>query len=298
MGELQTLRDGWRWGHRPLVPRSAEPARPARSAREFPTAWSRTPLGKGARAVVQSVGLAGLVHAETRLRVTGLDALERVGDGGCVMVANHNSHLDTAALIVALPRAWRRRTAVAAAADYFFDAWWRAVGTAVAFGTVPIERRGGEPSRTPAALVADGWNVIVFPEGTRSRDGQLQRFRLGAATLALETGVPIVPVALRGTYAAMPRGRGWVAPGRPPVHVRFGLPLRAAPEETPVALANRLSDAVARLTDEDASGWYASARRAAAGETPRGPGASASRWRRTWDASASPERPDVARAWQ
>ncbi len=60
-----------------------------------------------------------------------------------IFVANHASHLDTPLILLSLPDEWRRRTAVAAAADYFFDTWWRAVGSAMVFNTFPIERRGG-----------------------------------------------------------------------------------------------------------------------------------------------------------
>ena len=64
----------------------------------------------------------------------------------------------------------------------------------------------------PAELLADGWSLIVYPEGTRSPDGFPGRFRMGAAWLAVQHQVPVIPVGLRGTYAAMPRGANW--PGR------------------------------------------------------------------------------------
>ena len=56
-------------------------------------------------------------------------------------------------------------------------------------------------------MLADGWSLVIFPEGTRSKDGWMGTFRMGAAFLAHEHGVPVVPVAHRGTFAAMPRGR-------------------------------------------------------------------------------------------
>ena len=87
--------------------------------------------------------------------------------GPALFVANHSSHLDTAVLLTTLPKERRRRTAVAAAADYFFDVWWRASGSSIAFNTFPIERKGGSLSSTPADLIADGWSIVVYPEGTR-----------------------------------------------------------------------------------------------------------------------------------
>lgn len=296
---LRQLSRDFRWGRQPLVPRSAEAHRRTVTPREFPTDWARTPAARGARAALQSVGLAPVVRAEVATVVSGVDRLERLGDSAAVLVMNHASHLDTAVLLTALPTALRRRTAVAAAADYFFDRWWRGAGTALLFGTVPIERRGGAPSRTPGRLLDDGWLVVVFPEGTRSVDGWVGRFRLGAANLALEHGVPLVPVAVRGSHQAMPRGRGWPVAGRPQVHVTFGAPLHPEPGETAADLTERVGAEVARLLDEDATDWWSSLRRAAGKTTPDMTGPTAAGWRRRWESSrpvAPPGRPR-ARVW-
>lgn len=257
---LGTLSRDFRWGHQPLVPRSAEPERIHRPRHEVSTDWARRPSMRLLRAAIQAGVLKPLMHLELRPLTNGREVLREVGETPCVIVANHTSHLDTAVLIAALPAQWRRRTAVAAAADYFFDAWWRAVPTALAFGSVPIERRGGAPSRTPADLLGRGWNLVVFPEGTRSRDGVQGRFRLGAATLALAAGAPVLPVAITGAYAAMPRGRNWPAPGRPRVSVRFGAPLVPYPGEEAVAFTARIAAAVTRLQNEGVGDWYESLR--------------------------------------
>ena len=79
---------------------------------------------------------------------------------------------------------------MAAAADYFFDTWWRAVGSSLFFNTFPIDRRGGTMATTPGEVLADGWSLVIFPEGTRSQDGWMGNFRMGAAFLALEHDVP------------------------------------------------------------------------------------------------------------
>src|SRR6185436_9060668 len=141
-------------------------------------------------------------------------------------------------------------------------------GSAILFNTFPIERRGGSMSTTPADLLADGWSVLVFPEGTRSADGWVGRFRLGAAALAVENRVPVVPVSIRGSYAAMPRGRGWPRPGRMPVSVRFGDPVTCGAGESVRDFGERIHGAVAQLLDEDASTWWDAVRRAASGATP------------------------------
>ena len=286
--DVRQVARGWRWGRRQQVPRSAEPwVLPAEST-VFRTAWARRGPGRTAREVAQKAGLEPVFRSQVRTRVEGLDVLQRV-TGPVIFAANHASHLDTPLVLLSLPDEWRRRTAVAAAADYFFDTWWRAVGSALLFNTFPIERRSGSMSETPGQVLADGWSLLIFPEGTRSADGWTGRFRLGAAHLACEHGIPVVPVAHRGTFAAMPRGQGWPSPGRRLLTIRFGEPLRPGPGEAARDLAPRIQDAVAGLLDEDASTWWEAKRRAAAGSTPAPHGPDVATWRRLWEQTASPE---------
>lgn len=240
-----------------------------------------------AREVAQKGALLPLFRSQVRTRVEGLDILERI-DGPVIFVANHASHLDTPLILLSLPDAWRRRTAVAAAADYFFDTWWRAVGSSIVFNTFPIDRRGGSMATTPGEVLEQGWSLVIFPEGTRSTDGWIGTFRMGAAFLAHEHGVPIVPVAHRGTFAAMPRGQDWPSRGRRQLTVRFGEPLRPHEGESVRDFAPRVKDAVAALLDEDQSTWWESRRRVASGTTPDPSGPQVAQWRRVWEQSASP----------
>lgn len=296
--DVRQVQRGWRWTHRPLPPRSAEPHHVFPEPREFPTDWARTRPARIAREVILRGGLAPLVRRETTLRIDGRDVFDSL-DEPVIFVANHSSHLDTALLLTTLPVDWQRRVTVGAAADYFFDAWWRAVGSALVFSTFPIERGGVGLSDTPARLLADGWSVLMFPEGTRSPDGWARRFRLGAAHLAVAEQVPVVPIAIVGSFAAMPRGRAWPKPGRPEVHVRYGRPLRPAGGEDAHELGDRIAAAVATLLDEDRSDWYAAARRAAAGLTPAASGPEVAHWRRVWAASAPPAaRRSRPKAWR
>ena len=300
---LSDVARGWRWGSRPLVPASAEEHRPpAEAAGEFATAWARTPLAVSVRAAVQAVALKPLVWSEVDPQVRGLDNLAGAG-GPVIFVANHSSHLDAPLLLCSLPPSWRRRTLVTAAADYFFDAWWRATGTALAFGTVPLDRRAttASSSSTPRELLDAGWNLLIFPEGTRSQDGQLGDFKSGTARLAMSAGVPVIPIGLRGAFAAMPRGRGWPVAGRRRVSVRFGTPLRLRPDENAKQLTERIKRAVGQLYAEDASTWWESLRTVPAAGSHAGaagtPGVA--KWRRVWDASAPVrhESPGPADPW-
>jgi len=153
-------------------------------------------------------------------------------------------------------------------------------------------------STTPADLLADGWSVLVFPEGTRSADGWVGRFRLGAAALAVENRVPVVPVSIRGSYAAMPRGRGWPRPGRMPVSVRFGDPLTCGAGESVRDFGVRIHGAVSQLLDEDASTWWDARRRAANGATPDASGPAVAGWRRVWAQTAPPVVTDRQPVWR
>ena len=298
LDEVREVAAGWRWTRRPLVPRSAEPWLPDPAAREFPTAWARTPTAKAVREGILRFAFRPLVWSETEPTVEGRDVLDSLRPP-VIFVANHASHVDTPLFLCSLPPAWRRKTAVAAAADYFFDVWWRAAATALAFNTFPIERTGRKRATVTARrLIGEGWNLLVFPEGTRSKDGWLGRWRHGAARLALEYRLPVVPAVIRGTYAAMPRGRSWPIKGRLPVTVRFGTALTPEDGEDFRSLSRRMQQALARLWDEDASSWYASLRRETDARTPSLAGPDGAQWRRRWEASRPLSRRGPARVWR
>jgi 1-acyl-sn-glycerol-3-phosphate acyltransferase len=189
------------------------------------------------------------------LRLTGglrVDGAAELPPGPCLIVANHSSHADTAALIAALP-AWRKPV-VAAAADYWFRGGFRPAICRALCGAFPVRRSGGGSADLAAAarLLAAGHDVIVFPEGTRSRDGQIGDFRRGAARLAAAAGAPLVPAGISGTRALLPpAGSGWAGgPGRPcraTVTVRFGAPVFVGP--VLADLAGALDDATAEARE-------------------------------------------------
>lgn len=293
--DITEVADGWRWGRRVLPPVSVP-----EDGREtsFPTEWARTRAARAARSAVQSFGLAPLLRFELRTSVQGLDVLDSLAPP-VIFVANHSSHLDAPLVLTSLPPAWRDRTAVGAAADYFFDSWWRGIGTALVFNAFPVERRGARRAALGARrLLDEGWNMLVFPQGTRSKDGWITDFRPGAALLALGADVPVIPVAISGSYQAMPRGRAWPAPGRPPVRLRFGRPVRAEAGDRPRDFNERVRRALVRTLHEERTTWWEALSRDARDELPDASGPDAAQWRRIWEASRPlPER-RAPRAWR
>jgi 1-acyl-sn-glycerol-3-phosphate acyltransferase len=212
------------------------------------TPWARTVPARAVRELIVCGALGLCMDAYTRRTIVGREQLEGL-PGPVLFVANHASHMDTPALLRALPARWRRRTAVAAAADYFYNDPKLAATVALAFGTVPLARKGGglEGCTHLTALFADGWSLVLFAEGTRSRDGHVGALRSGAAVLAAEYGLPIVPVHISGTHATMPSGRHWMqrAPGRGlgtrrPIAFRFGAPIRGRDGERPAEVMERV----------------------------------------------------------
>jgi 1-acyl-sn-glycerol-3-phosphate acyltransferase len=203
--------------------------------------WTRTIPARVAREVIICGVFGSIIRWYAHRDVTGHERLSDV-DGPVIFVANHCSHVDTPALLASLPGRFRRRTAVAAAADYFYARQVLAHAVSLAFCTVPLERRGGgvsaEATSHMRGLIADGWSLVVFAEGTRSRDGRVARLRSGAAVLAAEHGVPIVPVHVGGTHAAMPSGSGWMSRpqdggrfGRHAIPVSFGPPIAVTADD-------------------------------------------------------------------
>jgi 1-acyl-sn-glycerol-3-phosphate acyltransferase len=209
----------------------------ARHYAKIDVSWARCGYAKRAREALLSLGLGPMIDFYVRKSVSGREIFDTL-DHPVVFVANHSSHLDTPAILRAMPYKWRARTAVAAAADYFYQSRWRANGVALLFNTVPLGRSGGGLANGATdhvdRLIEEGWNLVMFPEGTRSRDGELGKIHSGAAVIAANHGRDIVPIYLDGTYKAMPPGQNWPQrlPGRffsrrHKVEVRFGEPIRA-----------------------------------------------------------------------
>lgn len=150
------------------------------------------------------LGAAGVRH-EAR-------GLENVPGGQCVFVCNHQSHFDALVLYYHLPGHVRF---IAKAELFKIPIFGQALK---ALGNVKVDRDGSEKDRQAigdaVTAVRERVSILFFPEGTRSDDGVLRPFKKGAAVLAINAQVPLVPLAVAGTRDILPKGSTWIRGGR------------------------------------------------------------------------------------
>lgn len=146
-----------------------------------------------------------------------------------ILVANHASHLDVLALAALCPYRLRDRVFPIAAGDTFFEKLPVAAFAAYALNALPLWRKHCDPrdlKAMRARLVEEPCVYVIFPEGTRSRNGEMAPFRRGIGTLVAGTPVPVVPCRLDGTFAALPPHHRIPRPLR--ITVTIGAPLSFA----------------------------------------------------------------------
>jgi 1-acyl-sn-glycerol-3-phosphate acyltransferase len=196
------------------------------------------------------VGVKGLVFitraAGMRVDVEGR---ENIPSGVCLFAANHTSNADAPAIVGAIPR----RLAIFGRKSLFDIP---IVGLAFRLAKfVPVDRGNREAAlasvKQAVEYIKTGSSFLVYPEGTRSPDGRMQRFKKGSFVMAIEAGVPIVPVACSGAHRIMKKNSLIIHPGR--VTVRFGTPVDVSGYTVGQrnALAEKVHDAIAAQLPED-----------------------------------------------
>ncbi|MBP3223232.1 MAG: 1-acyl-sn-glycerol-3-phosphate acyltransferase [Actinomycetaceae bacterium] len=190
--------------------------------------------------------------------VEGKDNVEGI-EGAYILIPNHQSHLDAPMIFSLLPDFLNERLATGAAADYFFRKKTIAKLTSLFFNTYPIERKGRpRPANQPNAagmtgrLLKEGVPILVFPEGTRSRTGEIGDYKPGAAALAQKNNVPLIPIAMVGGHDAMPVGS--IFPKlRSRVYLYIGKPMYSHEGETANAFMDRTFDAIKAMIRESSA---------------------------------------------
>jgi 1-acyl-sn-glycerol-3-phosphate acyltransferase len=186
-----------------------------------------------------------------RLTITGQENLPL--NKSFVLVANHSSHLDTLCLLSALPLQKLHRAFPAAAADYFFESIPRIWIAAVVVNALPFARQVQirQSLAVCEQLLENPGNILIlFPEGTRSRTGELSHFKPGVGLLLAGRSIPVIPCYLNGAFRAWRKGQWLPRPGR--ISLAFGtaksyehLP---AGKESACVIAQELHHAVAELS--------------------------------------------------
>src|ERR1700730_2866776 len=208
--------------------------------------WTQSEPIRVARAVLQTFLIFPLMGAFSPLTVIDRYRVRAV-KGGAVFVSNHSSALDAVVMLQALPNRFRFRAFVVAAADSIFKRKWEGTLTQLLINTFPIPRAGGARPALDRLKqhLANKWSVVIFPEGTLSRTGNIGTFKKGAAILAIDAGVPIVPAYIDGLYEVFPRFRR--IPRRHPASIKFGDPLSPQAGEDYDSFTTRVEQAVRAL---------------------------------------------------
>jgi long-chain acyl-CoA synthetase len=226
---------------------------------EFPS-WNRSRPARWLRRVVQATLVRPLTHYFTSISVAGIENLAGLKPP-IIFAPNHQSFMDVPAILCALPPEWRSRLAPAMAKEWFvphfhperYSRWKRFTSglqyysATLFFNAFPLPQREVGARRTlryMGSLTDEGWCVLIFPEGDRTRAGELLPFQPGIAMLASRVRIPVVPVRLQGLERVFHRDARW--PTHAPSKVTFGAPLALEGSDY-AAEARRVEDAVRRL---------------------------------------------------
>jgi long-chain acyl-CoA synthetase len=217
----------------------------------FPMTWIRP--------IVYHLFLLPLSRIMCIPRVIGAEHLAKL-DGPALLISNHITHIDGPLILSVLPMRWRVRLAIAMSGEYLRDwryppatfGWFARLKKRMAyvlgaglFNIFSLPRQSGfRQSFAYAGEAMDrGYCVLIFPEGTETKDGRLQSFRAGIGLLASELNVPVIPIKLRGLFELKKKRQFFVRPGV--VSVTFGEPITFAhgtpPAEITKELERRLS---------------------------------------------------------
>ena len=229
---------------------------------DFP-AWNRAWLARVVRRASLPTWILPIMRMFVWLDVRGREHLPAPGEP-VIFAANHQSHLDTPAILAALPARWRYRVAVAMAKEFFKAHFFpdqhgrRAWLTnslnyylaALFFNAFPLPQREAGTRQTlryVGALASEGYSVLLFPEGKRTERGEIGPFRAGVGMMGARLGLPVVPVRIEGLDRVLHQSWRMARPG--PARVTFGAPLTLTGDDYQV-LAREVEAAVRSLAAE------------------------------------------------
>ncbi len=205
---------------------------------EFPS-WNRSFPFRGLRRLSLSTWILPLTKLFAHIEVDGLEHLRQI-KGPVVFASNHQSHMDVPVILAALPGNWRAQIATAMAKEFFkahffpSEHTWRERMTnslnyylaACYFNAFPLPQREAGARQTLkyiGELLGEGWSVLLFPEGVRSENEEIKKFRGGIGMIASRLDVPVIPIRVSGVNKVLHPKWKMARPG--PVRVTFGRPL-------------------------------------------------------------------------
>ncbi len=167
-------------------------------------------------------------------------------DEPCIIVSNHNMHMDQAMLLRAMPHNFRQRVAIAAAASDIYGNRFRGFFASLLGNAFPFAKQGSgirESLEYIALMLERRWNILLFPEGKLTVMGPTQRFKSGAARIAIESGRPVLPMRVDVLRPGFYEGR-WLPTPRALVRVSIGPPMRFEAGTSSLEATLRLEQAV------------------------------------------------------
>jgi long-chain acyl-CoA synthetase len=226
---------------------------------DFPR-WNRSWPARVLRRISLPTWILPLARVFAWTRAEGLEHLRGI-EGPVIFAANHQSHMDTPVIMWVLPARWRYRVAPAMAKEFFKAHFFPGQFTrrehftnslnyylsALFFNAFPLPQRevgARQALRYAGELLGDGYSVLIFPEGRRTKEGDIAPFQPGVGMMASRLGVPVVPVRIDGLDKVLHPTWKMAKPGH--VDVRFGRPLRLSGDDYG-ALARQVEEAVRRL---------------------------------------------------
>jgi long-chain acyl-CoA synthetase len=169
----------------------------------------------------------------------------------CLIVSNHNMHLDAALLLRSMPQGFRQRVAIAAAASDIYGNRARGFAASLLGNAFPFAKEGSgvrESLEHVVQMLDEGWNVLIFPEGRLTVIGPMQPFKSGTGLLAVESGVPVLPMRIDVLRPGFYEGK-WLPHPRARVRVNVGEPIRFEPGTSYADATRRLQKAVRSAGD-------------------------------------------------
>jgi long-chain acyl-CoA synthetase len=222
--------------------------------------WNRSLVARALRRVSLPTWILPLARVFAWTRAEGLEHLRDV-EGPVIFAANHQSHMDTPVIMWVLPARWRYRLAPAMAKEFFKAHFFPEQFTrrqhftnslnyylsALFFNAFPLPQREAgarQALRYAGELVSAGYSVLIFPEGRRTKEGDIAPFQPGVGMMGARLGVPVVPVRIDGLDKVLHPTWKMAKPGR--VRVAFGKPMRLSGDDY-AALARQVEEAVRQL---------------------------------------------------